>query len=80
MCDIWLKNVSLRDHWHIAGKYRGSSHKICNANYRFKKIISAMFHNLTLYDSHNIMQKICMFEEKINVIPNGLEKNMWPAC
>ena len=39
-----------------------------------------MFHNLTLYDSHNIMQKICMFEEKINVIPNGLEKNMWPAC
>ena len=33
MCDIWLKNVSFRDHWHIAGKYRGSSHKIVIGNW-----------------------------------------------
>ena len=33
VCDIWLKNVSFRDHWHIAGKYRGSSHKIVIGNW-----------------------------------------------
>ena len=33
-----------------------------------------MFYNLTAYDSHHIMQKIHMLGEKINVIPNGLEK------
>ena len=30
------KDVRLRDHCHITGKYRGSAHQDCNINYRLR--------------------------------------------
>ena len=38
--------------------------------------IPVVFHNLKNYDSHLIMQELGKFNFKINVTPNGLEKNM----
>ena len=38
--------------------------------------IPATFHNLRRYDDHDIMQEIGMFEQKLNVISNGMEKYM----
>ena len=35
-----------------------------------------VFQNQKSYDSHLIMQELRKFNFKINVIPNGLEKNM----
>ena len=55
------KDIRVRDHCHITGKYRGSSHQECNLKLRVNpeevKIL-VIFHNLRGYDSHFIMQEI----------------------
>ena len=66
--------VRVRDHCHVTGRYRGSAHKSCNANFRLTKKIPVVFHNLRAYDSHFIMQEIGKFDQDINVIPNNMEK------
>ena len=48
----------------------------CNINLGLTKKIPIIFHNLRGYGSHLIMQDIGKFDEKVNVIPNGLE-NTW---
>ena len=55
------KDVRVRDHCHITGKFRGSAHKECNLKLRIKPEdikIPIIFHNLHGYDSHFIMQQI----------------------
>ena len=55
------KDVRVRDHCHITGKFRGSAHRECNLKLRIKPEdikISVTFHNLRGYDSHFIMQQI----------------------
>ena len=84
------KDILVRDHCHITGKYRGSAHQECNLKLRInpKEIkIPVIFHNLRGYDSHFIMQEIGAIvknntytkNEKemkmdINAIPNNMEK------
>ena len=55
------KDVRVRDHCHITGKFRGSAHQECNLKLRIKPDdikIPVIFHNLRGYDSHFIMQQI----------------------
>ena len=56
------KDVPVRDHCHITGKFRGSAHQeCCNLKLRIKPEdikIPVIFHNLRGYDSHFIMQQI----------------------
>ena len=55
------KDIRVRDHCHITGKYRGSAHMDCNLQLRInpKQIkIPVIFHNLRGYDSHFNMQQI----------------------
>ena len=55
------KDVRVRDHCHITGKFRGSAHQECNLKLRIKPEnlkIPVIFHNLQGYDSHFIMQQI----------------------
>ena len=55
------KDVHVRDHCHITGKFRGSAHQECNLKLRIKPEnlkIPVIFHNLRGYDSHFIMQQI----------------------
>ena len=55
------KDVRVRDHCHITGKYRGSAYQECNLKLKIEpeKIkIPVIFHNLRGYDSHFIMQQI----------------------
>ena len=55
------KDVCVRDHCHITGKFRGSAHQECNLKLRIKPDdikIPIIFHNLRCYDSHFIMQQI----------------------
>ena len=52
------KDVRIRDHCHITGKFRGSAHQECNLKLRIKPEnlkIPIIFHNLCGYDSHFIM-------------------------
>ena len=55
------KDIRVRDHCHITGKYRGSAHQECNLQLRINPDeikIPVIFHNLRGYDSHFIMQEI----------------------
>ena len=55
------KDIRVRDHCHITGKYRGSAHQDCNLKLRINPEeikITVIFHNLRGYDSHFIMQEI----------------------
>ena len=55
------KDVRVRDHCHITGKFRGSAHQKCNLKLRIKPEdikIPVIFHNLRGYDSYFIMQQI----------------------
>ena len=88
---VQIKNVKVRDHCHVTGKYRGAAHTICNLNFKLTDKIPVVFHNLKGYDSHFIMQEIgniaknhIYFDERknkysdvnINVIPHNMEKYM----
>ena len=52
------KDIRIRDHCHITGKYRGSAYQDGNINYRLSDKIPEIFHNLRGCDSHFIMQTI----------------------
>ena len=55
------KDIRVRDHCHITGKFRGSAHQDCNLKLRIKPDnikIPVIFHNIRGYDSHFIMQQI----------------------
>ena len=55
------KDIRVRDHCHITGKYRGSAHQECNLKLRLNPEeikIPVIFHNLRGYDSHFIMREI----------------------
>ena len=74
------KDIRVRDHCHITGKFRGSSHQECNLKLRInpKEIkIPVIFHNLRGYDSHFIMQEIGAIVKKHAYKNNkGEEKQM----
>ena len=50
-------DVKVRDHCYITGKYRGSVHRDCNINVKLNHEIPVIFHTLTNYDSHLIIQE-----------------------
>ena len=61
------KDVRVRDHCHITGKFRGSAHEECNLKLRMKPEdikVPVIFHNLRGYDSHFIMQQIGQITKK----------------
>ena len=73
---IKIGDNKVRDHCHIAGKYRGSCHRKCNTNLKASKKLVVIFHNLKEYDSHLIFKELSKFNCSVDVIPNGLEKYM----
>ena len=71
------KDVRVRDHCHITGKFRGSAHQECNLKLRIKSEnlkIPIIFHNLCGYDSHFIMQQIGEIAKK-HACTNEKEKS-----
>ena len=74
------KDIRVRDHCHITGKYRGSAHQDCNLKLRINPEeikIPVIFHNLRGYDSHFIMQEIGAIVKKHAYKNNkGEEKKM----
>ena len=76
ICNKLIENDKVRDHCHIAGKYRGAAHWNCNINMKISKKLPIIFHNLRGCDSHLIIKELSKFNCNINVIPNGLERFM----
>ena len=55
------KDIRVRDHCHITGKYKGLAHQECNLKLQINPDnikIPVIFHNFRGYDSHFIMQQI----------------------
>ena len=66
-------DVIVKDHCHIAEKYRGSVHRDCSVKVKLNHNFTIVFHNLKNYDSHFIMEDIGKSDFKINDIPNRSE-------
>ena len=80
-----VDDVTVRDHCHVTGKYRGSAHQTCNLKLQIsaEKIkIPVIFHNLKGYDSHFIINELGELIKKgeegisIKVIAQNAEKYM----
>ena len=69
-------DVKVRAHCHITEKYRDSAYRDCNVNLNLNHKIPIVFHNLTNYDPHLIIQELGKFHLKISVIPTVLENYM----
>ena len=71
------KNYPVRDHDHTKEKnnFRGAAHKSCNINYfnRTKKV-PVFAHNLKGYDMQLILRDLIKNFEKIDIIPENIEK------
>ena len=71
------KDVHIRDHRHITGKFRGSAHQEYDLKSRIKPEnlkIPVIFHNLCGYDSHFIIQQIGEIAKKHTYTNKKLEK------
>ena len=60
----------------MTGKFRCAAHGSCNINLRLTEKVPVTFHNLKGYDCDLIFNELDKFDEKISVIPDGLEKYM----
>ncbi|XP_076285537.1 uncharacterized protein LOC143211597 [Lasioglossum baleicum] len=68
-------DIRVRDHCHLTGRYRGPAHQDCNLNYKNSFCIPIVFHNLSGYDSHFIIEEIAnAFEGNVDVLPITKEK------
>lgn len=68
------KEVKIRDHCHITGKYRGPAHNCCNLRCQAPDFLPVFIHNLSGYDSHIIVKEIGYDDKHIEVIPSSEEK------
>ena len=69
VCDKPLEGDSVRDHFHITGKYRGAVHTACNLKLRLSPKTTTI-----PVDSHLLMQAISKVEGRVHCIPNNTEK------
>ena len=74
ICGEALNDDRVKDHCHTTGHFRGAAHKQCNLNYRLRKRVPVVFHNLQGYDAHIIMQAIGKSKKKLECIPNNMDK------
>ena len=49
---------NVRDHCPYTGKYRGTTHSICNLNFNVPNEIPVVFHNSSDYSYHFIIKEL----------------------
>ena len=78
-CEKEILSDKVRDHCHLTGRYRGSSHNVCNINVKQKhsNFIPIAFHNFSNYDCHMFFKKLVdLKKDKVNfkIIPKTNEE------
>ena len=76
ICKQELNMDKVRDHYHIAGIFRGAVHDKCNLKLRLPTKLPVIFHNLRGYDGHIIFKELNNFDVEIEVIPKVIDKYM----
>ena len=64
---------SVRDHFHLSGKFRGATHEVCNLKCKVPTFFPVVFHNLSGYYSHLFINTLGNSERDISFIPNNEE-------
>lgn len=68
------KMLTVRDHCHFTGEYRGAAHNSCNLQWPKPLILPVIFHNLQGYDSHLFIKQLAKVKGKLDYIPSTEEK------
>ena len=69
------KNIKVRDHDHVTGRFRGAAHQRCNLLLRRQYKIPIFLHNFRGYDCHVLIAALGLHKDrKITVIGQGMEK------
>ena len=74
ICNGQLGDDKVRDHCHVTGKYRGTTHSNCNTNYRLPKVFPVFCHNMSKYDAHLFIRSMALEEGEIQTIPETEKK------
>ena len=78
-CEKNIESDKVRDHCHLTGKYRGSSHNVCNINVMQKdsNFIPFVLHNFSKYDCHMFFKRLVDLKKekvKFEIIPKTNEE------
>lgn len=69
------RQIKVRDHDHVTGRFRGAAHQGCNLQLRKQYKIPVFLHNFRGYDCHLIVAALGVHKDrKLNVIGQGMEK------
>ena len=71
------KHITIRDHNHYTGEYRGAAHVICNLRYSTQVDIPVYLHKGSKYDFDLIISKLAKeFKSEMKCIPQNTNKYM----
>nr|DAC81331.1 TPA_asm: PolB [Megastigmus wasp adintovirus] len=76
ICEKAIDNeIKVHDHCHLTSRYGGPALAGCNLNYQDSRIIPVVFHNLSGYDAHFIINDISNhFPGRVELLPLTKEK------
>ena len=72
--ETYRESCKVRDHCNYTGKYRGAAHSKCNLQYKLPKEIPVVFHNVSKYDYHFIINKLAKGIDGITCLGEDTEK------
>ena len=72
--ETYRESCKVRGHCNYTGKYRGAAHSKCNLQYKLPKEMPVVFHNVSKYDYHFIINKLAKGIDGITCLGEDTEK------